>query len=492
MHNDSYDPCFYSFIYTAVILVFTWPLYIYLITQWHAHQNHFVIRNRWPKISLIVVLFVICIQILMAVESAFCLPIVLNPISMGLTNAIQGFVYYRAYLLYRHTMKTRLYLKVMTPVISTSQITDNLLRCKNAPRFILYTIIITSIFITICVYSDFTPPVYLVFVATLLFGIICLINIIRAKVKDSIGITKECIVQIVTSLTVIVSVSALSSLFPSFSYEINVGFCILSNTIIGFCALFIAYNIIRQARNEKETVPTVPSRVPSRSPSATSIDPAMKTASECTPDNVPSLALNPWVDQPLWVFLKDNAENTSLFIGYLCECFALENMLFLERAIILHHLIKKYQKIDTAHAAHRCTDSDDGAKYTQSCYTLQFTHLAQIYNDIEAMIEKGCEHNDVGDSVMYKRGIVEVMKLIYRQFCSADSDTEINVAFDVRDSLRAIFEDNTEDAILNQFSSYEDLLMVFHEAIQVIMNLCVCIYEFQFRSYLRKNDGFTV
>eukprot|EP01083_Nonionella_stella_P003050 8675_1 len=505
MPHGSTDTCFHSFIYTAVVLVFAWPLYVYLLTKWYAHKNHFVIRNRWPKISLIVVACTIISQTLMAVESAFCIPNqLLNPISMGMTNVVQGLMYYRAHLLYVQTMKTRQCLRTMKQDNITS---DHKRRCRNAPRFILYTILIASLLVVVCRYSDFNPPVYAVFVATLLFGVICLINIIRSKVKDSIGITKECMLQIATTFIMIVATAVCASLFPSLNYEINIVFGVLSNTCYGLSALFVAYNLIRRANVSNDAKSKT---VRSRSPSAASLDsdghpsPGHQSSglSIANIDHIdetsnarialPSASLNECLDKPLVLFLKDNVQNSTLFMEYLCECFALENMLFLERAIILHHLIKKYQKIDTAHAAHRCTDSDDGAKYTQSCYTLQFTHLAQIYNDIEAMIEKGCEHNDVGDSVMYKRGIVEVMKLIYRQFCSADSDTEINVAFDVRDSLRAIFEDNTEDAILNQFSSYEDLLMVFHEAIQVIMNLCVCIYEFQFRSYLRKNDGFTV
>eukprot|EP01084_Bolivina_argentea_P121232 214855_1 len=99
----------------------------------------------------------------------------------------------------------------------------------------------------------------------------------------------------------------------------------------------------------------------------------------------------------------------SVFIEYLCECFALENMLFLERAIILHHLIKKYQDMDTAHAVPP-VDADEKLKFDTVCarpyYKLQFMHLTPIYNDIEAIIKKGCEENEESDTMVYKRGIV--------------------------------------------------------------------------------------
>eukprot|EP01084_Bolivina_argentea_P213621 362746_1 len=113
MSFDSYDACFVAFIYTAIVLVFAWPLYFYLLTEWYRHRDHFVIRNRWPKISLIIVAFTIIIEILFIAESAFCWT-GLNQVSMGLANGIQGLVYYRAYLLYARTVKTRLFLKMMT------------------------------------------------------------------------------------------------------------------------------------------------------------------------------------------------------------------------------------------------------------------------------------------------------------------------------------------------------------------------------------------
>eukprot|EP01083_Nonionella_stella_P207522 753785_1 len=517
MSHKSPAACFVEFIYTAIILVFAWPLYLYLVTEWYAHRNHFVIRNRWPKISLVIVAFVIIVQIFCITESAFCLSI-LNPISLGMSNAIQGLVYYRAYLLYANTMKTREFRIVMTPVIAADKRTEACCNYRDVSRVLLCAILLASVLVTSCRYLNVAPPVYIVFAATLLLGITCLINIIRHKIKDSIGITKECVVQIAITFTMLVAVFFSTKMFPAFIKEINKAFGVVSNTLYGFATLFIAQNLLRKANVGKD----IHSKSPTSTPAAgsTNGDP-MRLASDSIADlhqaglripkttdsdignesmsSLPPLrngrdveSLNKWLHKPLSVFLK-HEQNNALFIGYLCECFALENMLFLERAIILHHLIRKYQQMDTeyAHAVNVKNTSDDEIKFefvfAQPWYKLQFQHLTPIYNDIEAIIKESDETDGASGSMMYKRGIVKVMKLIYGQFCHRDSETEINIAFAIRDRLRTLFEVNTDEETLEQFTRYEGLLMVYHDAIEEIMRLCECIYGFRFKAYLREN-----
>eukprot|EP01083_Nonionella_stella_P276321 938827_1 len=506
MPYDSYDACFFAFMYTSILLVFAWPACLYLLTEWYAHRDHFVIRNRWPKISLIIVTLCTIIQILFLIESAFCLS-GLNEVSMGIANAVQGLVYYRTHLLYVNTMKTRQCLKILAPVVATDQHKT----CqKHASQVILYTILIASVLLIICRYLSITPPVYIVFVATLLFGVICLINIIRHKVKDSIGITKECIIQIVITFTMMVAVSLTMSAFPSVKYEINTCFAVTSNTLYAISTLFIASNLLRKA-NVSADSRTLPSKSPSpatttdtmRLPSDSAAEIYARTGLHVPKhphDNesisvLPSLrdpeSLNKWLDKPLWLFLKGNTHNHTLFTGYLCECFALENMLFLERAIILHHVIKKCQEKDAEYGVK--VNNIDNEKirfafaFAQPCYKLQFMHLTPIYNDIEAIVKKGCEENEASDRMIYKRGIVRAMQLIYGQFCHRESDTEINIAFDVRNYLGSLFEDETGNEALEELTRYEDLLMVFHDAIDEIVILCECIYGFQFKSYLREH-----
>eukprot|EP01084_Bolivina_argentea_P121231 214854_1 len=494
--SDDDQPCFFTFVYTAVVLLFACPVYIYLLTEWHTHRKHFVIRNRWPIISLIVVAMSISTQILTLFESVFCLSN-LNPFAMGLSNAIQGLVYYRTYLLYARTMKTRQYLTVTGP----KMILNGNKQCSTSPhmaRIILSTISITSILIIWGRSLGLFGPVYTSFTITLFIGIVCLIQIIRHKVKDSIAITRECMVQIVTTFTMLVTVACASTFAPSHTREIATCMGILANISYGVSTLFIPYNLIRRANVSADRTLPLPSPVASKSTvelhQSTGLN--LNIPKDTDPVDNKSItvlhrpSLSQWIHKPLSLFLKDNSDNLSLFIGYLGECFALENMLFLERAIILHHLIKKYQGMDTAHTMHpRPVSADDQLQFktmcAKECYELQFMELNLIYNDIEAIIKDGCEDNVM---MMYKRGIVKAMELIYRQFCHRDSDMEINIAFDIQHRLCVLFEGDADDRdTLPQFTRYEDLLMVYHDAILQCWSLCVSIYGFQFKAYLREN-----
>eukprot|EP01083_Nonionella_stella_P302058 1039812_1 len=491
------EECLYNFIYTAAVLVFAWPVYIYLLTQWYAHRNHFVIRNRFPKISLIVVACTIIIQILAIATSAFCTPII-SHFSVGMSNVVQGFVYYRCYLLYAQTIQTRQYLTKMGPMMIRN---DNKRWYQNMGRFIAFLIITLSILITVCRYLGISPPIFVAFTLTLLIGVICLVNIIRIKVKDSIGVTKECIIQIMINVAMLVLSGVMPHLLPS-DASFMIGWCgILASVLYGFSTLFIAYHLVR-----KGNVASSGSAAELHQATGLAIDDLGSA-----PGNVlPSLfirnpeSLNQWLRKPLHLFLKDNEENLSLFIGYLCECFALENILFLERAIVLHHLITKYQEMDDFVPDDTGDDKRIQSVRRHTSYQLRFLFLTPIYADIEAIIQNGCDEADGGmkyraeaiiqngcdeadGGMKYRAGIVEAMKLIYAQFCSRESDTEINVGYGIAGELRMLFEGTPDGELLQQFACYEDLLLVYHDAILEVMSLCETIYGFQFKSYLREN-----
>eukprot|EP01083_Nonionella_stella_P291055 990452_1 len=501
--SASKEACFYTFVYTAVVLLLTWPVYIYLLTKWYAHRNHFAIRNRWPLISLIIITISFGTQTLTAFESAFCIS-TLNPVSVALSNAVQGLVYYRTYLLYAQTIKTRQYLHQNAIMLNDHKECS---RSRTIARIILCTISIASMLIIPCRYLDIPAFVFSAFTVTLFIGIFCLLHIICARVKDSIGITKECIAQMVITFLMLVGVACATSFAPSISYEIVTWMGVIANVSYGFSTLFIPYNLIRKA----DVVPYSKSPLPSRSPipTATIASESAVELHQSTGLNIPKhpdpmnnasvsglptlplrdpQSLSQWLHKPLWLFLKDNMKNHTLFIGYLGECFAVENMLFLERSIILHHLIKKFQNMDTTYALTTAVCNEDRIKYeaafSQPCYKLQFAQLNPIYNDIGAIIKNDC---DESDPMMYKRGILKAMALIYRQFCHRDSDTEINIAFGIHNRLCALFEDQTDAVRLEHLTNYDDLLMVYHDAILQCWNLCVSIYGFQFKSYLREN-----
>jgi len=189
--------------------------------------------------------------------------------------------------------------------------------------------------------------------------------------------------------------------------------------------------------------------------------------------------------KPLYRFLKEES-NLTLFAGYLSECFALENILFLERAICLYHVILDVMRREREKTADGNDDETKeaeielGEHFTkQKCYMITFTYLQQIRADMDEMISKEDDP---------KRGILEVMKIIYHQFCSSEFDTEVNVSYGCKANLQRLFENQSDDQILAQLEGYQDMLNVFHFAIVECYNLCCSVYGFQFRHYVRKHS----
>merc|ERR1712130_439235 len=116
-------------------------------------------------------------------------------------------------------------------------------------------------------------------------------------------------------------------------------------------------------------------------------------------------------------------------------------------------------------------------------YNISFNYLSQIYVDMNGIIE-----NVIGDDDMkYKRGIIKVIRLIYKQFCRSDSETEINISFEVQAALKALVEENDDEQLLEILDDYRKLLNVFHEAILEVYIVCQSVYGFDFKCYINKH-----
>lgn len=111
--------------------------------------------------------------------------------------------------------------------------------------------------------------------------------------------------------------------------------------------------------------------------------------------------------------------------GYLSECFALENLLFLERAIILYHTILKYKDMDEQFVANKEDDDDESQLYHHKVYEIVFGYLSQIHIDMDSMVEDAVRLNEKTDKMKYKRGIIAIVQLMYSQFCRNDSATQV-------------------------------------------------------------------
>eukprot|EP01084_Bolivina_argentea_P169261 293441_1 len=522
----SQNQCFYTRIFVMSILTITWPIYGYFMFKWYQNRNHFVIQNRWPNISLVIIVSAITIQILSIIEIATCSK-PLETISIGITNMISGLVFYRAQLLYLRCLRSRQYLNQYCNKAQTKSIrikkTENRC-CSYFSKTILPITITTSSAIVVLRFLH-SPFVVLCFLITMLIGIISLINILRKKLTDSIGVSKEILLQICTQFTIMVLLPLINSVVPSY-IEVNYWATFLAVTLYGFATFYVALSVIQKTvicakKYQQDENTCVQSHqttsLQHHNPSILSPDGKLRTSSnesitveiKTAPLSVSNstsykssarhrvsasvqlqLQLHDinseTLRKSLQQFIRYDISNYALFAGYLSECFALENLLFLERAIILYHAIRKYEKEDNEFQMHIMASSDEKHKklYNQNCYELQFNYLCQIRVDIDQMIENT---NSNDDKMKYKRGIVNVMQVLYKQFCCYDSVTEINVSYETQVNIRYLFQYKTEDEIMNQFKNYNDLKMVFHYAIIQCWEMCLSVYGFQFKTYIKRN-----
>eukprot|EP01084_Bolivina_argentea_P023723 44312_1 len=517
--SESDNPCVYTLIFMITVLAISWPLYGYFIFKWYQHRNHFVLRNRWPKISTAIIILTIIMQLLSIIDALLCIK-ELAAISMGICNMISGLVFYRAQLVYLRCLATRKYLSEYMASQNRSihiKSTQSKGCCYIWTKLILFISIVCSLSIILMRYlHNDKMMVPILFTLSLFIGIISLFNILHKKVTDSIGISKECSVQISCMFIMIVFSPFFGSIVPPY-IEINYWAGVIIVTLYGFVTLFVGLHLIqkntskfiynRSTKNiQLQTQPSIPSMLAPPSINIPTDSITINTRSvglsvinkpPSTPhildasvqlqlQNVSSESLRKSLQQ----FIKNDIDNYSLFVGYLCECFALENLMFLERAIILYHAIVKYQQKDVQFQnAH---SQQNNKLYHESCYKLQFNYLNEIHSDIDNMIQNSeniniNSNNQNTNHMRYKQGIVKIMQVLHTQFCRYDSETEINVSYATQGNIRQLFENKTEQQILQQFKSYNDLLIVFHYAIVECWLMCQSVYGFQFKSYVRKN-----
>merc|ERR1719461_2499462 len=247
--------CFYSRIYILSMLSIAWPLYGYFLLQWYKNRHHFVIRNRWPLLSLTMVGMTMTSQILNLIQVSLCIE-PLSTISMGLTNLGSGIVYYRAHLLYMRCLKSRQHLNEMAPsktrTMSIAK-TKNQLPNEIWRKTIIVLTVVTSILIVTARFLEIPYVVAMSFTTCMMMGIITLINLCRKKVTDSIGVTKESVLQISCQLALLLLGPFVSSFVPSY-IDINLwnGFFVV--TLFGFFPLFMAFTSIQNATKRRHSL----------------------------------------------------------------------------------------------------------------------------------------------------------------------------------------------------------------------------------------------
>eukprot|EP01083_Nonionella_stella_P109963 321342_1 len=144
------------------------------------------------------------------------------------------------------------------------------------------------------------------------------------------------------------------------------------------------------------------------------------------------------------------------------NCFALENLSFLETIIVFHNALLLSMERDVK--------KEYRHKFLNRLFDLKFNYLEQLNHEFIEQINKG--------------NIEDLSFKIYETFISSSSESTINISWDVRNGLNQFF--NKKDRINasqneNQLKSvYLDL---FNSAILEIYALLDTRYSTDFRNY---------
>eukprot|EP01083_Nonionella_stella_P112141 329498_1 len=497
---------------TSMFIVWV-PIYVYLLIKWCKHQHHFVIRNRFPNISITVFIVSIFVQILAIIDSL--IPVYsweFHLIICSLTAVTTGLIFYRIHLIYVRWTINMQYLQTITK--------SDLV----APKHIHHSLMSRVIFLTIVVLlpvmllllslfpAQSTVIIAMVYLIQMLIGIFLAIRTLKSNASESLDCIKESVLSIACILTMSFLPPTLNNIVPEYidCYRIGGSLC---SALLACCSLYIGIHLIHKVEKSKnprieEYLPPVirmhsgincsTSACMTRVQSTSSVTPmtpptlsvSMVSHSVAESIQIPSRKSSPGpqtpvdkmglsvsvLDQPLTDFLQTRT-HYQLFAGYLSECFALENLMFLERAIILYHVILSSQECDSQFKNQ--TAADKGRFVGNKLYSLEFDYLPQMYEDIESIIQEEVGLNTDKDPMIYKRGIIKVIKLIYSTCCDTKlSDTPINTSYAVQCNLQTLLESKEGQTLLDAFESYEDLLKVFHDAIVEIWDVCECVYDF--------------
>ena len=252
---------------TIIMASLTWlytPLFIYGLNKWRQFKKHFVIQNRFPNESMVVILLIYLLNQINTIQTTMSMmrwtkpngitERILASIGLGLALFVTTFCYYRAHLIYLAYNKNKKNLIKITEndhtenELSVSKIcnffrstkNDSKLQNQCSSRCLFYYVLFSSLFVGIATFSDLPDMLVLpCFILSTLIGIAIMIIYIKNGVKDKLG----CNVEVWSSIIVVVmSIILINSglPFPNFllSQHINVAILALIKTYV---PLYIIY-----------------------------------------------------------------------------------------------------------------------------------------------------------------------------------------------------------------------------------------------------------
>eukprot|EP01083_Nonionella_stella_P284337 967916_1 len=320
-------PTIIGLTYQLSLFCISFPLHIYWLFKWKQHQNHFVIRHRFPQISIAIFIIAVIVQISAITYTAFgndhdTFSAIQKSITQALSFLQEGLVFYRVHLIYVRYAVTSQYLATMiTPSDSdTDKITINKPKTHKHHVYVSNSILIVVVGGTLwtSAVGFIGVRIFYAFLIIIVMGIVIVINLLRAKVQEAIGCVQES-GYTVFSVFMVLALTPLGTTLWENREKVRTWQCCTAGTAVAIVATIVLFLPIRAINRGKSM--HVLGRV-------TNGKAVKLTTSLCT-------------------FLED-AENYKVFAEYLSRCFALESLLFCERVLILYHLILKYKNLDTA------------------------------------------------------------------------------------------------------------------------------------------------
>eukprot|EP01084_Bolivina_argentea_P109625 195949_1 len=398
-----------SAIFMLCMFIALSPVYIYLLLKWYKLRQHFVIANRFPNISIAVFISSILSQ-LFSIAELFTRIHYFHIISTVLFSVSLGLIFHRTHLIYVRWSIHAKYLQTMTSFqskLSNPNHDDtHPTRCTSLMTTVIFVIIVV-IFPAMMLFLSFLPEGAHCseLVCQMIIGTFLAIRTFRSNVSESLDCIKESAITISSTFIVAFLPMFLTLFIAEYTYVLEhvattSSFC--ASSVIGCCALYIGIRLIHKVENSKNTTenslaiihhPAVICATSthnrhltldvttSTTSSARSTSPTPTNLSD-TPVSIQKTELN----QSLVHFLKTQ-KHYELLAGYMSECFALENLSFLERGILLHHLILKYKALDSQFVAKQ-KESDTVKWDNYQFYDLSFDYLAQIYVDMERVVKE--------------------------------------------------------------------------------------------------------
>ena len=216
-------------------------------------------------------------------------------------------------------------------------------------------------------------------------------------------------------------------------------------------------------------------------------DPMRNIASLRNGDGI-KLNLN-LLDMPLYLFVDDE-DNHRVFSAYLRHCFAIENLLFIERVSIFKELIlAATQTADSVMPTINEQEEESLSVMELTIASIQpkiaiprmkLLFLTSLYAEMQALVGfDGCGESDGagGDFEHHRVGLHAAATMICDSFVQQQSKTEVNLPFGTRSTIMRRISN------VDNFKDYDDYAKLFDEAFVEIFRLIMSIYTYRFKPW---------